>query len=222
MQALKNLAADLQRYLNNEPILARPTGRWERLVRLCRRHPSEARLVGLVAGLLVMMTGGAVGTAIRINADRNTIKEKQRIADQRLASRNRTIFEVVNRLPMSLQRLPFTTYVQKQLLNLNQELLNAEAEQETSDDQIGPSRQWGLAAIEMRRGEALHNLIDTQTDEGKKEELLRSASAHYWRVIEIAQAVYDSGQGDRARQLETCQLDIEHWLKHNDCSESLS
>lgn len=195
----QDLAADLQRYLNNEPILARPTSRWERFVRLCRRHPSEARLVGLVAGLLVTMTIGSVWTAIRINADRNTIKEKQRIADQRLASRNKTLFEVVNRLPQSLQALPFSDSAMQQLANLSQELLGAEAAQEEFDSQIGPSRQWGLVAIELRQGEAARNMAVVQPEATKKEELLKASISHYRRAIQLAQQVYDSGQGDRAK-----------------------
>src|SRR5262249_53948592 len=49
------LAADLRRWRDGEPIKARPVGRAERLVRWCRRNP-------VAAGLIVAVTlGGASG-----------------------------------------------------------------------------------------------------------------------------------------------------------------
>ncbi len=195
----QDLADDIQRYLNNDPILARPIGRWERMVRLCRRHPSEARLVGLVAGLLLTLAVGAVWTALRINADRNEIRRKQEIADQRLASRNKTIFEVVNRLPQSLSRVPFSDAAMKQLSTLSEELLTAEEMLESSDNEIGPSRQWGLVAIEMRRGETYRSSGRGLLAGAERDQSLQNALTHFVRARDLAEAVYKSEQGDRAR-----------------------
>ncbi len=54
-QAMKEVAADLRRWLNDEPILARPTGPARRLQKWMRRHPtaSVAILVGCAALLVI-------------------------------------------------------------------------------------------------------------------------------------------------------------------------
>ena len=52
------LAADLGRFLNHEPIRARPTGRVEHCLRWVRRRPS---LASALAGSLLLVTGLVVG-----------------------------------------------------------------------------------------------------------------------------------------------------------------
>jgi WD40 repeat protein/serine/threonine protein kinase len=52
------LADDLRRFQNDEPILARPVGRWERVRRWCHRNPVVA---SLLAALVVVFTAGMAG-----------------------------------------------------------------------------------------------------------------------------------------------------------------
>ena len=56
-QSARALADDLQRYLDNKPILGRPVSTWERTLRWARRRPAQAAL--LVALLLIVLAGVA-------------------------------------------------------------------------------------------------------------------------------------------------------------------
>src|SRR5947209_2764776 len=61
----EELAADLERYLAGEPILARPQGRAARVRRWCRRNPLVASLTGTAAVLAALLVAGlAVGLVV--------------------------------------------------------------------------------------------------------------------------------------------------------------
>ena len=52
------LAEDLSRFLNREPIVARPPGLWERLRRRVRRHPAAVVVVATLAICVGMLVAG--------------------------------------------------------------------------------------------------------------------------------------------------------------------
>jgi len=69
-ESAQELAADLDRFLRDEPILARPAGRTERLWRWCQRHPAIASLSTVVFALLLTVALGSILYAGRL-ADAN-------------------------------------------------------------------------------------------------------------------------------------------------------
>lgn len=56
----EELAQDLRRYLDGEPIHARPQNHWERFRRWCRRHPRAVWSAGVVALLIVVVLASAI------------------------------------------------------------------------------------------------------------------------------------------------------------------
>ena len=65
------LAEDLQRFLDDKPILARRASQTERLARWCRRNPWMASLLFVVTGLFLVITIGSFASAIWLNSERD-------------------------------------------------------------------------------------------------------------------------------------------------------
>src|SRR5262249_52471220 len=79
------LADDLGRWLNGEPVQARPAGRFERTWRWCRRKPTVAALLGLVAVLLFGVTAVSTVAAFQNAAARRQEADLRRLADANFA-----------------------------------------------------------------------------------------------------------------------------------------
>jgi serine/threonine protein kinase/WD40 repeat protein len=78
-----DLADDLQRYLADRPILARPTPKWVQLGRWCRRNPVMATLAGLVIALLTALVVGSLAANFRLQEAANTRLVEARLAQAR-------------------------------------------------------------------------------------------------------------------------------------------
>lgn len=76
---------DLGRFLNDEPILARPTTRLERTWRWCRRKPAFAGLLATAAVLLLTLAIGSPIVALRIQHARQIAEANLYAADLNLA-----------------------------------------------------------------------------------------------------------------------------------------
>jgi hypothetical protein len=73
------LADDLGRFLNDEPIRARPVGMPGRLWRWCKRRPGWATTIGVSAVALLLITAGSLWFSgrLRIELDRTAAKQRE-------------------------------------------------------------------------------------------------------------------------------------------------
>jgi serine/threonine protein kinase len=74
----RELADDLQRFLENRPVLARRPTATEQLRKLARRHPS---LVGAGLLVLVLLTVGSLVSALLIRSEQQRTKDEQHKAE---------------------------------------------------------------------------------------------------------------------------------------------
>ncbi|MDX1930018.1 MAG: serine/threonine-protein kinase [Pirellulaceae bacterium] len=76
----KEFAEDLQRWLADRPILARPTSKFEHMRIWCKRNRSIATALGTIAGLLLTLSAVAAYSALTIRAaDKQLRIEKQTV-----------------------------------------------------------------------------------------------------------------------------------------------
>ncbi len=75
------LAADLQRFINDEPIRARRMSTVARLNRWMKRHRIEAALSALSALLLIVITITSAVAAIRLSRERDAVRDEKSRAD---------------------------------------------------------------------------------------------------------------------------------------------
>jgi WD40 repeat protein/tetratricopeptide (TPR) repeat protein len=77
----QELADDLGRFLNNEPIRARPVGRWELALKWARRRPAAAALLAVSVLAAVALFVVVLVANRRLEAERDHAREQQQLAE---------------------------------------------------------------------------------------------------------------------------------------------
>jgi serine/threonine protein kinase/Tol biopolymer transport system component len=96
-QTAQALAQDLDRFLRNEPIQARPVGQAEKLWRWCRRKPGVASLGAATLFLLLAVAVGSPIAIYRVN------QERRRAERGELAALQKAYASDMNLIPRSLE-----------------------------------------------------------------------------------------------------------------------
>ncbi len=93
----QELADDLRRFLDGEPIRARPVGRGERLWKWARRNPTLAALVGLAGLAVAALVLGILGHNARLRVEAQRADAQGRRADANYREARDTLNRILTR-----------------------------------------------------------------------------------------------------------------------------
>jgi WD40 repeat protein len=93
------LAAELDRWLRGEPILARPAGRLERAAKWARRNPGWATAAAVVVLSLVVLATGSVVAAALFKEERDTARANENRALDAEHETRRMLFDALRSVP---------------------------------------------------------------------------------------------------------------------------
>ena len=228
------LADELQRFIEDKPILARPITRWERIWKWCKRNPRVASLAGVVAGLLAFLFVGSCLAAIVFNSQKQEAVKARSLAETNaeLASEQAEIARNASRVVIYTTKDFFDEH--PELAPLRKSMLDAIAKdvERIQDDQYGDGASKTMKAatthqvgrIYLGTGEyerAIELLLDAEkqlvalNEEGN---LPRAAISQMDLCIAIGDCYLESGDLENAeeRYLKALELRKDYFRAHVD------
>jgi WD40 repeat protein/serine/threonine protein kinase len=88
----EGLADDLRRFLDGDPIRARPVSGWEKAVKWARRHPAVAALLAALAGGLVWGLGLWGALTYQLHVEKERADEQRRLAEESERTARRLLY----------------------------------------------------------------------------------------------------------------------------------
>jgi serine/threonine protein kinase len=158
------LAADVRRFLDHEPILARPPSVWERLKKWSRRHPGAVSTGAVLLGVIFL--GLLFSTAMIANAQRTTAAalERERLraneAEAQFAQARAAVDVLIEVSEEELVDKPAMEATRKRLLRTALEYYQDFIDQRPGDQ----ASQQDLAAVQDRVRGILNDLTTLQRD----------------------------------------------------------
>ena len=145
------LEEDLQRYMEDRPIQARPTGWSGRAFRWCRRNPRVAALWSSVAIVFILATALSMATAVTLAAANNEVREAESRARKSATSAAngrdaalKTLRRLVTDVPKALEYVPAdTSDVEELISKIAIEGLDEIAATTAPDDQLNLNTAMG-------------------------------------------------------------------------------
>lgn len=175
-QTAGELAEDLQRYLSNEPIHARPTPWWERAWKWTRRRPAVASL--LLACLLFPTILAVVGLtyaqkehSLRVEADQQKKRADENLQDARFAIEKLT--QLGHR---HLSKIPGMGAIRRELLEVSLQFHQKFLQINGND----PSQKFDVGLTNLKAAE-IHEMLG---DKAKAKEDYKRAIAQIQPLVE--------------------------------------
>ncbi len=194
--------ADLQRFLEDEPIKARRHTQVERCVRWARRNPGIAVLGGVLTAVLVLATIASLLAAGYFN--------QLRLNEAEIAQRERDA-----RHEAELARQAESS--QRERAELEKQ--RADDNAQIADDKAASAHHAEQAAKDLAKAEAAAKALaqqETQRAEAERkraaEQLTRAEWLVYAGKLSLAQNAFQDGDGRLGLQyLDECQLNLRGW-----------
>ncbi|MCC9601935.1 protein kinase [Stieleria sp. JC731] len=157
-----DLADDLNRYLNGEPILARPVNRVERTIRWCRRNPLVAAMASGIAMLLIMVATISLLSTIQLRKHVQRERDAREEAEEFFSVSLNVIHNMVTSYASdSLEHVPQMQTARRELLNRALSLYERLSQSRPSNPQL-----WNQYARTRYRIALLHSLLG-ETEEAE-------------------------------------------------------
>jgi serine/threonine-protein kinase len=191
----RELADDLKRFLDGEPIRARPVSAPERLWRWCRRNPVVAALSAAVAALVLTAASTLVLYSVNVTHERNEkekerqaaveAEQKERAARELSEKRNDLALDAIRRFVIEaqdyLKNRPGLEELRKSLLRV------------VLDDLAGVARTVATTAVIDRRTAGAHQRIgDIYREAGEAQKALEEYRRSHAIVEALARDDPDS------------------------------
>ncbi len=176
------LADDLGRFLNGEPIVARPAHTWERSLKWVRRHPMPAAVI--LSSIVALLALVGMGIGLYYNAELDS-------ANSQLRSSNQQLEAARDRLESSNQKLSLTS------VQLEHSVDEVKAERALARRHLYASRM-ALIQVAEQNGQTdrIVQLLRSVIPESEQQEDLRDFEWNYlWRKYH--------GEESRLRALTT-------------------
>lgn len=191
-QSAAEVAAELRRFLADEPIRARRIGPLARFWRLCRRYPVVSSLYALV--LITLMAGVGVSSYFAVLASQRATLLESAIEDEKQAKQAAqkqgkialdTLETVVFHVDQELEGLPGSTAVRKRILNKVLEELDQVAAKSRGNVDLNKG------IVHFQFAQMLRNV-----SEGDAGENSRAATEQFEASLQLLQSVNDSDAAD--------------------------